>query len=213
MLYIRNMRIIFAIAFFSLGLVLSMADQGESYSRGSIPGDLLRPRAGEAPRFPIDTVIGELGQGKASAAAFSFARSLMEGFTSGNAAHRGLAPVNAAMRENYLSVLKSIQPANYRLGGGREEPDGSTSFLVRFIGSEWAITGELFVRYVTRQVEEVTEVTTMVDGEEVKEKVVNIKTVGNWTFDDLILEEAKRRDEEHRGAVQRFDFSPYERFF
>ena len=42
---------------------------------------------------------------------------------------------------------------------------------------------------------------------------VEYRTVRNWVFEELILEEAKSRETEHQESLQRFDFSPYERFF
>jgi hypothetical protein len=86
----------------------------------------------------------------------------------------------------------------------------------------------LFVRYVTRQVVvenketekkeavNIEAVNKETENEEEKEEeiiVKEVKTVGSWRFDDLILEEAKSREEEERESLQRFDFSPYERFF
>ena len=184
------MRIVIFVCLFFLTVFASAQE-----SRGSIPSELLRPGYGESPRYPIDTVIGEMGRGEASAAAYSFAGSIAAGFVSGEAGHSGLRTVNAPLRENYFSALREIEPGGYRLGSGREEADGSVSFLIRFMGRERGITGELFIRFVTR---------SAVDGTE----------TGNWVFEDLILEEAKSRDEERqRESLQRFDFSPYERFF
>jgi len=177
----------------------------EQASRGSIPEELLRPGKGEVARYPIDTVIGELGRGTASQAAYSFAGSIAAGFLSGEKGHPSLAVVNSGLRENYLSILETIEPGSYRIGGGKEEADGAVSFMIRFIGRESAITGELFIKYVTKQVERVSE-----DGEEESAPPV---ITGSWVFDDLILEEAKTREEEQREHLQRFDFSPYERFF
>ena len=189
------------ISLFAVITVFTAAqDQGGGISRGSIPEELLRPRRGESPRYPIDTVIGELGRGEATEAAYSFANRIAAGFVSGNMAHPALAAVNVSLRENYLSLLEFIEPGSFRLGSGKGEPDGSVSFLIRFIGRELGVTGELFIRYISRQVEE------DVEGE------TRITTTGNWTFEDLILEEAKTRDEEKRES-RRFDFSPYERFF
>ena len=192
------------VSFISLLFIITAftaAQEGSSPFRGSIPEELLRPRRGESPRYPIDTVIGELGQGEAGEAAYSFANSLAAGFLSGEAGDPALAAINAALREDYLSLLANIEPAGFRLGGGREEADGAVSFLIRFIGREQGITGELFIRYVTKQIEDVYE------------DEVRTRTTGEWTFEDLILEEAKSRDAEQRESLQRFDFSPYERFF
>jgi hypothetical protein len=67
------------------------------------------------------------------------------------------------------------------------------------MGREKGITGELFVRFVSRQIRDE-------DGTEAA-------ATGNWVFEDLILDEARSRGEEEREAIQRLDFSPYERFF
>jgi len=173
-------------------------EQMDRVSRGSIPETLLRPARGEAPRYPIDTVIGALGQGEASSAAYFFANSVLTGLLSGKMDHPSLVYINSTMRESYLSQLEVISPESFRIGGGREEPDGAVSFMLRFIGTEQAITGELYIRYVTRQIQG--------EGEEVT-------TVGSWTFEELILDEAKDRASEQQESVYRIDFFPYERFF
>jgi hypothetical protein len=211
----------FASFCFLLCLSVISSAQDQSY-RGSIPEELLRPKRGEEARFPVDTVIGEMGQGEASSASYLFAKSIASGLVSVNKDHPGLAGINAALRDNYLAVLEEIYPKNYRLGGGREEADGAVSFMIRIIGRDSGITGELFVRYVTRQIVIENKVAVEKKEEEINEEgneeetetiVKEYKTVGSWKFEDLILEEAKSREEEERESVQRFDFSPYERFF
>jgi len=229
----------FGLICFFLCLPFLSSAQDQSY-RGSIPEELLRPKRGEEPRFPVDTVIGELGQGEAPLAAYSYAKTVAAGLISASKDHPGLAGINAALREEYLSAVEEIYPRSYRLGGGREEADGAVSFMIRLIGKDAGITGELFVRYVIRQIvtenkapaaaaeikeaetkeAENTEASENKEASEIKEEnkeeeaiVKEVKTVGSWRFDDLILEEAKSREEEERESLQRFDFSPYERFF
>jgi len=167
-------------------------------SRGSIPEELLRPRRGEAPRYPIDIVIGELGRGSASVAAFNYANGIVTGLMSGSMEHSALASISAAIRESYLSALDEIKPESFRIGGGRAEPDGAISFLLRFIGRDKTITGELYIRYVTRQVQRS-------DGETV--------TTGFWRCEEILLEPPKDREAEHQEAIQRLEYFPYERFF
>jgi len=227
-------------AAFCLFLCLSVLSSAQDQPyRGSIPEELLRPKRGEEPRFPVDTVIGEMGQGEAPLAAYSYAKTVAAGLISASKDHPGLAGINTALREEYLSVIEEIYPRSYRLGGGREEADGAVSFMIRLIGKDSGITGELFVRYVTRQIvtenkapasaaeikevetkeAENTEASENLEASEIKEEekeeeiIKEIKTVGSWRFDDLILEEAKSREDEDRESLQRFDFSPYERFF
>jgi len=168
-----------------------------SQSGGFIPEELLRPGRGEAPRYPIDTVIGELGQGKASASAYAYANTVISALFSGRIDHPAFSSLSASMQTSYMSALDAIGPRSYRIGGGREETDGAVSFMVRFIGREYGITGELFIRYVTTQIEV---------GEE-------IETIGSWVFEELILEDAKDLETEQQESENRYDFSPYERFF
>ena len=172
-------------------------EQEDRVWRGSIPEELLRPGRGEAPRYPVDTVIGELGQGRASAAAFAYANSAASALFMRQIDHPALSSVSAGVRESYMSALDTVNPHSYRIGGGREEADGAVSFMVRFIGREYGMTGELFIRYVTRQIQADDEITT----------------VGSWVFEDLILEEARTRESEQQEPKSRFDFSPYERFY
>jgi len=192
----RNMRLFNG---FVLLFLISVSIHGQT--RGTIPEELLRPNRGEGSRYPEDTIIGELGQGRASSAAYSCAVSLAEGFLSGQVNNPALVSVNPDLRESYLYALGKIAPRSFRLGGGREEADGAVSFLVRFIGREYGITGELYIRYITRQVEED-------DGE--------VTVTGNWVFEELLLEEAKNRETEREESSQlrhRLDLLPYERFF
>jgi len=173
-------------------------EQMDIASRGSIPEDLLRPRRGESPRYPIDTVIGELGRGKASEAAFTFANNVGSALLSGDKESSALASIESAVRENLLSALVVAAPVSFRIGGGREEPDGAVSFLIRFIGKDRGITGELYVRYIVRQ-------SQGSDGE--------AKTAGYWAFEELLLDEAKDHEVEQKESIYRHDFYPYERFY
>ena len=148
-----------------------------------VPEVLRRPERGEAPRYPDDLMIGELGQGRAPPAAYQYAQELLSALTRG----RNDAPVvqraSSIITEDVFEEIGSINTRSYRIGGGINEPDGSVSFIVRFIGRAESITGELFVRYETQ----------------------------TWLLEDLILEGkiplSDIKDD------YRYDFSPYERFY
>jgi hypothetical protein len=208
-MFINNSLRVFVIIalLFLMPLCIASQNAGEEQSgmqrpdRGSIPEELLRPRRGELPRYPADTVIGELGRGSVSRDAYSFANTVASGLLSGQMNNAGIDSINAGLRESYLAVLELISPQSYRIGGGREEADGAVSFLIRFIGKEQGIMGELFIRLQDQQREQK-------QGEEVE-----TRTARKWVFEELILEEAKSRDAEQKELLQRFDFSPYERFF
>jgi len=204
--------------------------QNEMAQRGSIPEELLRPRKDEAPRYPIDTVIGALGRGQASQEAYEIARKTAAALLAGTMNVPVLASVNKVFLEDCMAKLQEINPQSFRLGGGREEPDGSFSFLVRFTGREQGITGELFVRLEewTPKPEPVpsaseanlpsADVQTEINesntaAEQVQIPPQNIPAEKKWIFEDLILEEARSREVENKEDRHRFDFSPYERFY
>jgi hypothetical protein len=184
----------FSLFFFILSLIIH-AQEGD-FARGSIPAELLRPVRGEAPRYPVDMVIGVLGQGNSSDDAYSFANSVARGLITRNINTPVLSGVNSSLLNNYFTLLAAVDPRSYRLGGGREQADGSVSYMIRFIGRNQAITGELYIRYITQAPD-------------------NAKEAANkneWIFEELILEEAKSREEEKKSS-HRYDFLPYERFF
>jgi hypothetical protein len=91
--------------------------------------------------------------------------------------------MNSRLVENFLFTLDTINPLKYHLGSGRTEPDGTVSFLVRFLGREQWIAGELYLR---------------LEGD-------------GWCLDDLVLEEG-RNLEDGKNAYP-YNFTPYERFF
>jgi hypothetical protein len=150
---------------------------------GIIPDLVRRPSKGEDPRYPRDMIIGDLGRGRASEAAYGFARSLLSALMGGGADSAILSGMSAPLRTEITGTFEAIQANKYRIGGGREEDDGSISFLFRVIGREQGAAGELYLR----QEEE------------------------SWRVDDIILEEP--RDILEGGEAYPYDFTPYERFF
>jgi hypothetical protein len=127
-------------------------------------------------------VIGSIGQGTVPDAAWRFANDLVSSLMA-QTNDTLLARENRSLLENCRIALDTISPLKYHLGGGRTEPDGSVSFLVRFLGREQWIAGELYLR---------------LEG-------------NNWRLDDLVLDES-RNLEEGRNAYP-YNFFFYERFF
>ncbi|MDR2245776.1 MAG: hypothetical protein LBE17_03720 [Treponema sp.] len=156
------------------------------FNQGAIPEALRQPRRGdENPRYPRDAVIGEMGRGLASEDAYRYARNLLQGALSLNRESALLAGASPSQLEELFAGLETLVPQQYRLGGGREEADGSVSFLFRFIGRDLSMAGELYIR-------------------------LNDKA---WRLDDIIVEEARALSEGGLMNTYKFDFSPYERFF
>ena len=152
-----------------------------------MPNSLRRPVRGEAPRYPNDLVIGEMGQGDISESAYLFARNLLSALLTGRREAPVLREAGFSSIGSLLEDIGGIRARSYRLGGGKTEIDGSVSFLVRFIGPEESISGELFIRTAGAPERE------------------------QWYMDDLILE-PKRALADIR-ASYRYNFSPYERFY
>jgi hypothetical protein len=151
---------------------------------GSIPEQIRRPqRGGEAPYYPRDVVIGELGKGEASEAAYRFAREVLSALLYANGDAAALTGIGPLLLEETQKALEEINPVKFRIGGGREEEDGSVSFLFRFLGREQGIAGELYIR---REDEK-------------------------WFFDDILMESP--HDTTGRLEIYPYDFTPYERFF
>jgi hypothetical protein len=193
---------------------------------GTIPGVLLRPERGEALRYPEDTVIGAMDRGSAPESAWLFAGDLLSALVAGNKS--ALTGVDTLTLDNLLGSLGEIEAQSWRLGSGREEADGSVSFLVRFIGRDQWVTGELYLRPREKSAARAGATRAEAAGagaeadapeagapetaaESGGENAAAGDMGGAWLFDDLSLEE--KRDRGTEGDNRRFDFSPYERFF
>jgi len=175
----------------SLGVFAQEEDSGWGKQDSTIPETLRRPDKSEALRYPKDLVIGDLGQGESPLEAYLFARELLSALVIGNRESPIISQNSFILNESMLDELKSIMPRNFHIGGGRIETDGSVSFMLRFLGSEDSISGELYLRRAESQTE--------------------IPENEKWILDDIVLEE-KRAMTEIKDSY-RYDFSPYERFF
>lgn len=155
----------------------------EGLGAATIPEALRIPQRGEAPRYPKDAVIGELGRGKAPEEAYRRARLCLEALLSGDREAAALLEAGKTLADRLFEELEPVEPRQFRLGGGREEDDGTVSFLVRFLGREKGKAGELFL----------------------------LRKDETWLLDDLLLEE--EQDLAELRQAYRYDFSPYERFY
>jgi hypothetical protein len=188
---------------------------------GIVPEALRRPRHGEAPRFPEDLVIGSLERGPVPENAWKTAGEILSALVAGN--RSALSSSGGIVLDDLLAVIGGIESASYRLGSGREEPDGSVSFLVRFMGREEWIAGELYLRPMEtgeadgagaslQPADPLTAEGSGGQGGDVPPaEAAGRPAVEKWLFDDLLLEEKHERGTERDNRS--FDFSPYERFF
>jgi hypothetical protein len=193
---VRNRRIRIAAACFLSVLWLTaqsqVSQEAADYAQ-TVPEALRRPERGEAPRYPKDMVIGDLGQGDVSEGAYLYARNILTAVTAGRSDAQVLTNSGFSFTESVFDSVRTIRPRDSRLGGGRNEPDGCVSFLFRIIGPQESITGELFIRPA-----EAADATDTI-------------AEGRWLLDDFVLE-GKRTLTDIRDSY-RYDFSPYERFY
>ena len=142
-----------------------------------LPDALRRPQQGEALRYPSDTVIGDLGQGAVEDGAYRTATRFLTALMENDREPSILAALDASFLDELLGTLEPLAALKFRLGGGRNEEDGSVSFLIRLIGSEQWISGELYLRF---------------DYE-------------TWLVDDLILEQAKTFSADDSGYTSPYE--------
>jgi hypothetical protein len=161
----------------------------ENVWNGTVPEAIHRPQRGEAVRYPQDVVIGVLGRGEAPENAYILAQNFLATLTADNKTAPVISSLDKALSESLFTRIKPISPRKFRIGGGREEADGGVSFLVRFIGREEWISGELYLK---------------LEAGEQSEMAV-------WQVDDLVLEEIQ--DITASKDPYPYEFSPYERFF
>jgi hypothetical protein len=158
----------------------------------SIPEALWQPQRGESPRYPRDLVIGSLARGDVSDGARIFAAQVLAALVAGNREAASLSRLGPMNRDELISAVAAVQPRRYRIGEGREEADGSYSFLIRFLGREFGIAGELYIRY------------------EPVRTADPAAGPGTWFLDDLLLEEQHPLGEANEDT---YDLPPYERLF
>jgi hypothetical protein len=166
--------------------------QEESPAPQSIPGILWQPGRGESPRYPRDLVIGSLARGNVSAEARQAAAHALSALTAGNRNALIFSSLGASDRNGLFSAVAGVEPRKYRIGEGREEADGSCSFLVRFVGRDRGIAGELYLRFELA-------------------REAGAPAGGRWLVDDLLLEEPRPLGE--FSGEETYDLPPYERLF
>jgi hypothetical protein len=173
--------------FLWLGLTLpaicfAQNDGPPSFS-GVVPEILKRPSLETEWVYPVDAVIGQLGGGEVSDAANAYARAVLRDLMRRNAETAFLKGLGSDQLDEAMAKLGEIEPRKARLGSGRDEIDGSVSFLFRFIGRENGLSGELYIRAED----------------------------GNWKTEDIIVGDVQKLNRE--GGDFTTVYTPYERFY
>jgi hypothetical protein len=175
---------------------------------GSIPDVITRPQRGEQARYPRDTVIGELGPGEAPADVYRIARNILTAALRNNRESPLFQGFGSVRLAEIFSGVEAVQPEKFRIGGGRIMPDGSVSFLFRFIGREKGVAGELYLR---RERPAEPAPADAAGENPAPEEAAPPVPQGPWRFDDMLLDET--HDTQVRREVYPYDFTPYERFY
>jgi hypothetical protein len=142
---IAGRRLLAGLAFPFSGGAQEPAPADGGAGAATVPEALRIPQRGEAPRYPKDLVIGGLGRGGAPEEAYRRARLCLEALLAGDREAAPLLEAGKALIDRLFEELEPVEPRQFRLGGGREEDDGTVSFLVRFLGREKGKAGELFL--------------------------------------------------------------------
>jgi hypothetical protein len=152
-------------------------------SSGAIPAALLRPMRTEAPRYPLDSVVGELGKGTAPDGAYTAARTVAADLFAQRREAKSLAGIEKSARDGAFEKAAAVGARKFRIGGCREEPDGQFSFLCRFIGRETDAVGELYLAQEN----------------------------GAWRLDQIVLEEGVSPERRLKDGDK--GYPPYGRFY
>ena len=160
--------------------------------------------------------------GGATEESYRLARQVAAGLAAGN----GKTERVEFPEQKRLSVLQNIGglgTRSWRVGGGRDEGDGGYSFLIRFLGRDRSVTGELYLRRPlatpaaadageTNAVASETSAATETSGTGNVRAAVNASGPARWLVDDVLLEGPRSLAEGKYGPAGA-DMAAYERFF
>jgi hypothetical protein len=150
----------------------------------TIPDAIRRPSRTETPRYPSDSVIGNLGQGELSQEDLNFASNVLRALMQGREQSPLLLTLNEGAGREFIEKTQKIRAFKFRIGGGKEIVDGAGSFLFRFIGRDGQLGGAMYF----------------------------VRSESGYILDDIILEDISQNlvDGNKDRASNMF---PYERFY
>jgi hypothetical protein len=124
----------------------SKTESARTQNRVPAQGNFVIP-GGEAPRYPEDFAIGSLGRGGIDPQAYAAARSILGGMRSGVSLSTFFPGMALGERNRIKGSLDAVRASTIRIGGGRVEQGGGISFLIRLIGPDLSLAGEIYVIY------------------------------------------------------------------
>ncbi len=114
----------------------------------SITADLTIPNKNEIPRLPKDFSIGDLGQGNVPLPVYDAAQDYCNRLVSSQYTKQLLNFLPVQEQDKIAEMVKTINPLQYRIGGGKLEGEGRYSFLIRILGQNTAASGAVYVHLV-----------------------------------------------------------------
>jgi hypothetical protein len=126
----------------------SISPEGEK--KPSLPAktELGIPGKDEKKRLPEDFIIGELGSGAIPAAVYSTAQNFCKDLISPSLSNKQVQFLPLAEQESILSLIRLINPNQYRLGSGRSEGKDRYSFLIRILGAVESASGAVYIQLI-----------------------------------------------------------------
>jgi hypothetical protein len=159
----------------------TIATDDRPVKRGS-SADPFLPTGSETIRLPQDFVIGKIGDEGVEPNAYRFAVDFLSSVAKSEEVMRFYTERGRQEAKSIAPLLAPLLPASVRVGGGSVEGEGGVSFLVRFVGKDHSVSGELHL----------------------------VRSSSVWLVDELILDEPVS-DYGPDGAA-RFDPFTYTRF-
>jgi hypothetical protein len=157
------------------------SQDGESIT---IPDAIRRPSRTDTPRYPRDSVIGDLGRGELAEEDFDYTSNVLRALMQGREQSPLLQTLGEGMGREFIDKILGIRAYKFRIGGGKEIVDGAGSFLFRYIGRNGQLGGAIYF----------------------------VREGGGYVLDDIILEDIPPNMlDGDRDRVS--DLFPYERFY
>lgn len=117
-----------------------------------IRGDLIIPSLGEAARYPSDFLLGPLLTRADHTEAYEYTATVLRSLVSAATARNSQETVtihnitDTAKMESAVHVLSELDVRLFRIASGHQDSEDDFSYTIRFIGSEKAITGSIYLR-------------------------------------------------------------------
>lgn len=119
----------------------SDADKGTAVP---VRTDLGIPEKNEIQRFPKDFFIGDLGRGIAPISAYTSVNTFLADLVQSSQDKSIVRFLPREEQERVYLLIRTINPNQFRIGGGKVEGENRYSFLFRLIGTSGSASGAIY---------------------------------------------------------------------